>query len=405
MWMWKLAWKNMWRNRTRTAITMAAIFFAVILSVMAESFKQGIFDHLVKNMVGYFTGYIQIHQNGYWEEQNLDNAMSADSLQLENLKSVPYVVAASPRLQSFALASGKDLTKACMVIGINPESESEVTRLHDRIERGIYFDSLENGALLGKGLAAQLKSDLGDTLVLIGQGYHGATAAGKFIIQGILGFGAPELNNRLLFLKMKAAQEFYGAEQLWTSAVIGLNDGKKLSQSLHQISALIPEAYKAISWEQMLPEVKQHIEADSNSMKYVQGILYLLICFGIFGTLLMMMIERKYEMGMLVAIGMKKSKLVLLMLMESVLTVFTGCVLGILFSIPLVHYFKEFPIRIGGEAAKAYERFGFEPIFPSSTDPMIYLQQGIYVLILGLILSLYPSYKILKMDPVQSMKR
>ena len=131
----------------------------------------------------------------------------------------------------------------------------------------------------------------------------------------------------------------------------------------------------------------------------------MLICFGIFGTLLMMMAERKFEMGMLVAIGMKKIKLMLLLLIESVMTVLAGCLLGIVASIPLVYYFSKYPLKIGGDTAETYRRFGFEPIFPTSTDAENFIRQGIVVLIIGLILSLYPMYKAMRLYPVTAMKK
>ncbi len=160
-----------------------------------------------------------------------------------------------------------------------------------------------------------------------------------------------------------------------------------------------------LSWGELIPDIKQHIETDTNNAKYVQGVLYMLICFGIFGTLLVMMVERKFEMGMLVAIGMKKIKLMLLLLMESVFTVLGGCILGIIASIPLLYYFNRHPITIGGETAATYQRFGFEPIFPTSLDASNFIRQGIIVLVIGLILSLYPMYKAMRINPVTAMKK
>src|SRR6185437_9043574 len=124
-----------------------------------------------------------------------------------------------------------------------------------------------------------------------------------------------------------------------------------------------------------------------------------------FGTLLMMMVERKFEMGMLVAIGMKKTRLVFLLMFESVFTVITGCLLGIAASIPIVYYLNRHPLRMGGETAKVYERFGFEAIFPTSTSAANFVHQGITVLIIGLLLSMYPAYKAIRLDPITAMKR
>ena len=160
-----------------------------------------------------------------------------------------------------------------------------------------------------------------------------------------------------------------------------------------------------MTWGELMPDIKQHIRADSNNMRVVQWVLYLLICFGIFSTLLMMTAERKFEMGMLVAIGMKKINLMFLLLTESIVTVLVGCFTGIMVSIPLIFYLNRNPIRIGGETAKAYERFGFEAVFPTSTAASNFIYQGIIVLTIGLVLSLYPIYKVIRLNPVAAMKK
>jgi len=102
---------------------------------------------------------------------------------------------------------------------------------------------------------------------------------------------------------------------------------------------------------------------------------------------------------------MKKKKLSILLLFESVFTVLAGCLLGIIASIPLVYYLNRHPIKIGGETAKVYERFGFEAIFPTSTDASNFIDQGLIVMVIGLILSLYPMYKVITLNPVKAMKR
>jgi ABC-type lipoprotein release transport system permease subunit len=405
MWLIKLAWKNMWRNRNRTIITMASIFFAVILSVTASSLKEGIFDNLVKNVVGFYTGYIQVHKQGYWEEQVLDNIFEASPAVEEKILQDRNISAVAARLESFALASSVNLTKGSLVVGIDPRKEQEITLLKNKIVRGIYLEENDHSVLLSEGLGRRLKLEVEDTIVLIGQGYHGATAAGKYLVKGIVKFGSPELNDKSVFMPLAAAQDFYGAYGLVSSYVLALRDTRHLQATASSIRSVLGPRYEVLTWEEMIPDIKQHIQSDSNNMKYVLGILYMLICFGIFGTLLMMMVERKFEMGMLVAIGMKKIKLIMLQLYESVLTVVAGCLLGIAMSIPFVIYLNKHPIRMGGDTAKAYERFGFEAIFPTSLKASIFINQGLAVLVIGLLLSLYPIYKIIRLDPVKAMRR
>jgi ABC-type lipoprotein release transport system permease subunit len=406
MWLLKMAWKNMWRNHNRTIITMASIFFAVILSVLASSLKDGIFNNLVKNVVSFYTGYVQVHKKGYWDEQILDNSFKSSTQTERKILKDNNVSAITSRLESFALASSQELTKGSLVVGIDPEKENQITLLKSKLIKGSYLKNNEQAVLLADGLAKKLKLGVKDTILLIGQGYHGALAAGKYLIKGTVKFGSPDLNDKALFMPLATAQEFYSANGMVSSYVLSLKNTKDFQNTYLAVAdALDPTSFEVLTWEQMMPEIKQHIEADSNNMKYVQGILYLLICFGIFGTLLMMMVERKFEMGMLVAIGMKKSKLMFLLLFESLFTVFTGCLLGIICSIPLVYYLKIYPIRMGGETAKAYEKFGFEAIFPTSTEASIFIYQGLTVLVIGLILSLYPIYKVLILNAVTAMKR
>jgi ABC-type lipoprotein release transport system permease subunit len=405
MWIIKMAWKNLWRNRSRTLITIAAIFFAVILSITASSLKNGIFNNLVKNVVSFYTGYIQVHKNGYQDEQILDNSFSSSATTERKILAQQNVHGISPRLESFALASFADVTKGCMVVGIVPDKENKITSLQKKITKGHYLTSNDDAVLLGQGFAERLKINIGDTILLIGQGYHGSTAAGKYAVKGILRFGSPQLNDKILFMPLSTAQDFFGAEQMLTSYIISLKDEYAVDPTAADIRSTIGNEYEVMTWGELLPEIKQHIQTDSNNMKVVQGVLYLLICFGIFSTLLMLMAERRFEMGMLVAIGMKKIKLMTLLFIESMLTVLSGCIIGIMVSIPLIFYLNKNPIRIGGETARAYERFGFEAIFPTSTDSSNFIYQGIVVLIIGMALSLYPLYKVIRLSPLESMRK
>lgn len=405
MLMFKMAWKNMWRNRHRTAITMAAILFAVVLSVLTSSLKTGIFDNLIRNMVGYYSGYIQIHKKGYWEEQVLDNIFSASTKTEKIALSDLGISAITPRLESFALVSSGLNTKGCLVAGISPLTENRITGLRSRVISGNYLNPDDHSVMIAEGLQKRLGVQLNDTIVLLGQGYHGATAAGKYRIGAIMKFGSPELNDKALFMELSNAQELYAAEGMISSYVLSIRNPDKLNHSAQLIQRELGDAYEVMTWEQMMPDIRQHIRSDTANMQIVQGILYLLICFGIFSTLLMMMAERKFELGMLVAIGMNKWKLATMLMAESVLTVLGGCIMGILISIPAVYYLNRFPIRITGDAARAYEKFGFEPIFPASVNSEHFIGQGLNVLFIGLMLSLYTVYRVWKLDPVTAMRK
>ncbi|MBX2956508.1 MAG: ABC transporter permease [Cyclobacteriaceae bacterium] len=407
MWLLKLAWKNLWRNRSRTIVTQSAVFFAVLLSVTTNSLQDGVFDHFIRNMVSFYSGYIQVHKAGYWDQQILDNGFEQNTGVENTITRHPEVVSVASRIESYALASVEEITKGCMVVGVDPQGEKAITQLHAKVISGDYFelDDHRPVALLSEGLAKRLKLQVHDTIILISQGYHGAMAAGKYRVIGLVRFGSPELNEQLLYLPLSVAQEFFSAENLVTSKVLSIRSDKKLGRIAQEVQQAIGEGYEVMTWKEMMPEVDQHIKTDKGSMYIISGILYLLIGFGIFGTLLMLMAERKYELGMLIAIGMKKQKLVVVLLMESVLNVVVGCLAGMLGSVPVVWYLYVHPIRFGGELADVYSRFGFEPVFPASTDVWIFITQGIIVLIMGFVLSLYPMITIWRLDAVTAMKK
>lgn len=405
MWLIKFAWKNLWRNKSRTAITSASIFFAVILAVVTDSLYKGVFDNLISNMVSFYSGYIQVHKQGYWNEQVLDNSFEWSDSSYQATTREKNVLASAPRLESFALSASETITKGCMVTGIDPEEENKITRMKDKLVEGKYLEGGDRSVLLSEGLSRRLRLGLGDTVYLIGQGYHGATAAAKYPVSGILRFGSPAINDKLLLMPLLLAQDFYVADNRITSYALLLENNDRLHETASGLHQALGNDYEVMTWEEMMPEILQHMQTDTANMRIIQLILYILICFGILSTLIMMMAERRFEMGMLVALGMKKIYLALLVLIELAIVVVGGCLVGIVVSFPLVIYFNRNPIRFSGDVATVYERFGFEAIWPTAVDPGIFLTQGLIVLLIGAALSSYPVYKIFRLNAVQSMRR
>jgi putative ABC transport system permease protein len=405
MWLLRLAWKNLWRNKTRTAVSMSAVFFAVVLSVFTGSLKDGVFENLIRNVVGFYTGYIQVYARGYSNEQVLDNSLAYSENLGRKIREIAGVSDATPRLETYGLATAGRATKGCLITGVDPERENRATSLGKKVYQGRYLRPDDRAVLLSEGLAARIGAGLNDTIFLIGQGYHGSTAAGRFPVCGLVRFGSPALNNQMVCLSMPAAGELLDATGRATSVVVSISDPSSLYGPVQAISRKLGKDYEVKSWEEILPGIRQHIETDSNQMRYVQGILYMLVSFGIFSTMLMMMAERRFELGMLVAIGMGKGKLCLLMAAESVFTVLGGCLLGLACSVPLVYYFNRMPLRLGGEVASVYEKFGFEAVFPTSLAPENFVVQGLTVLVIGMLLSLYPIYRVLKINPSESIRR
>ena len=394
----KLAWRNIWRNKRRTWITLAAIGFAVFFSCTMKSSQLGSYARMIDNVTRFYTGYIQVHAKGYWEEKTLDETFEAPETLQPDISKLQYVEEVAPRLESFALASYLQKTKGALVLGIDPTREDHLTNLAKKLISGAYLEADDKSVLMSEGLAKYLKMSVGDTLVMISQGYRGINSAAKYPVKGIVKFPAPDLNGQLIYLPLKEAQWFYGAENRLTSLALVIEHADLTDHVIGDISNMINmDEFEVMGWREMLPELIQQIEVDYIGGQIMAFILYVVIAFGIFGTFLMMANERKYEFGILMAIGMKRFKLQAVVFIETIIIAVSGTILGIMLGLPIIVYYYFNPIRFTGEYAEMFEKFGMEPIMPFSMAPEVFTSQAITVLIITSLLALYPLWAILKL--------
>ncbi|MBX2877336.1 MAG: FtsX-like permease family protein [Saprospiraceae bacterium] len=401
----KLAWRNIWRNKRRTWITIASILFAVLFGSFMESLQEGAWNNMISNVVNYYMGYGQIHQKGYWEEQVIDKAFALPADKINAIESIDEIGGVVPRLESFGLVSAANITRGALVVGVDPEAEQSMTQLADRVSEGAYLADDEQAVLVAEGLADILKLGVQDTLVIISQGYHGVNAAGKYLIKGLVNFGSPELNKQMVYLPLKTAQEFYGADGLLTSIALKIDDQDDIDVGLAAIGEVLDTtAYEIMKWDALLPDLVQARSLDSAGNYIVYFILYSIIAFGIFGTILMMTKEREYEFGVLIGIGMRRFALSSVVWMEIIMLGMLGAVLGIVASTPVIWYFNQNPLRFSGNYANTLEKFGFEPIFPAAFDLNIFLAQATIVFVITALLAVYPWLKIRRLKPVEAMR-
>ncbi|MEQ8359426.1 MAG: FtsX-like permease family protein [Cytophagales bacterium] len=400
-----LAWRNIWRNKRRSFITILSITFAVLLACVMRSMQLGSYDRMIENSVRFYTGYIQIHKEGYWDDKVIDNSFIYDSAKLSRVNALKGVISYVPRLESFALASFKSQTKGALVMGVDPSREDALTRVKSKLVAGNYLSHRDEGVLVSEGLADYLKSEVGDTLVLLGQGYHGANAAGLFPIRGIVKFAMPQQNNQLVYMALEQSQWFYAADDLITSAALVIEDPDEATKITEQIKGIFEgDSYEVMDWKALVPDLVQSIELDNISGKVMLWILYLVIGFGMFGTYLMMTAERQYEFGVMIAVGMKRIQLQSIILLEITMMTAIGVLFGILLSLPSLTYFHFNPIYFDEEAAKAFEKFGVEAVYAFSLDPVIFTNQAYAIFIMAIVLAGYPVWSIHKMKPVESMR-
>lgn len=270
---------------------------------------------------------------------------------------------------------------------------------------GQYLNAGEPGVLIGNRLAKYLRVAPGDTIVLLGQGYHGVSAAGKYPVKGIIHIPNPKLDNKLVYMPLKQCQALYSANNRLTSLSINLHNTEKLDETNNEIIASLDTTqYEVMTWKEMNKELVQQIESDNGSGVIMLFILYMVIGFGVLGTVLMMTAERRKEFGVMIAVGMKKYKIVITVFLELVFLALWGIVAGILGSMPLIRYFVVNPIEMEGEMAQMMEGLGVEPIMPFAWQIDYFLNQAGAVSIIVLLAIIYPLFTIKKLKVMKALR-
>ena len=401
----KLAWRNIWRNKRRTIITIASVFFALFFALIMRALQVGSYGHMTRGIVEAFTGFIQIHKNGYWDDKTLEFTFEYNPQVISILENIENVSTVIPRLESFALASSGEQTKGIFVVGIDPEKEKELTNPERNLIKGEYLAYDTRGVLLSSRLAEYLNLALGDTITLLSQGYHGATAAGIFPVTGIVKMPNPEMDRRLVFMNLEAAQDFYGAYNMLTSLVINLDDQDILSKTLKEITGSLDKTlYEVMDWKELNPELVQQIQSDQYGGYIMLGVLYLIVGFGVLGTLIMMTTERKREFAVMVSIGMQKTKLGFILILEMILMGLVGIVSGITGSLPVIALLVNHPIRFTGEFAEIFEQYGFDPIMPAVFQGSYFTGQSLVVLLIFALAIIYPALTVIKINETKALR-
>ncbi|MEI7423697.1 MAG: FtsX-like permease family protein [Prolixibacteraceae bacterium] len=404
----KIAWRNIWRNKTRTLLTLSVLFISVFLAIVMTSEEDGTFGKIIDNVID-MTGHVQIQNTEYWENKSINQGVILDSALLRNLRKTEHVSNVTAHLESFALASYRDMTKGVLVFGIVPSEEEKFAGFKQRFlkqqnKETQYLRDDDDGVIIGEKLASYLKININDTLVLISQGYHGASAAALCPVRGTIRLPSIELESRMIYMSRVAAQKFYGADDLVTAILIKADDSQNINQLRKNITPLLPKGTRIKSWDEIQPELVEMINGKYAGGNFVKGIFYMILGFIIFSTMVMMLYERRKEFGIMVAIGMQKNSLSMVVFLEVLLIAFLGTLLGLSVGYGLTSWLYLHPIPLTGEMANTVEEYGFEPFIFFSKNPAIFYLQPITVFCLTVVIYLFPYFSIRRMKIIKAIR-
>lgn len=402
----KMARRNLWRNKKRTIIAISSVFFASLLCMLLTSFMEGSTGYMLDKAIERQIGHFQIMNPNYWDDKTTDNFLIVSDKQLEkweNTKNVSYL---SPRIEIFAMAWNDKKTKPILLIGIDPKRESKFSRINERIKKGRFLTQNDNGIIIGGLFAKSMSLSIGDTLTLISQGYHGASASGLFIIRGIINSYDAQMDATIAYTSLNFAQNFIDLPNGVSSVNVVLKDKEKINETISEFKSQNNSAsYLYKPWKELIKNTMAGIANDKKAFSIFFYILYIVVGFGLIGNIIMMTNEREKEFGVMSAIGMEKKTIIYGLFLELLFINIIGLIISIIIATPLIAYFHYYPIQLTGNMAKIMDEYGIEPIMPFALEVKIFINQIIAILIMAIITTIYPFAKIKNLKIIDLLRK
>jgi len=404
----KMAWRNIWRNSRRSVLTILAILFATMLLVFMLSFQFGSYDTMINTAVKIHTGHVQVQAEGYRDKMDVRLAVPDPGAVDDVIKDIPGIEAYTSRANAFSLVSSSDRTYGVLLTGIDPEREAKVSTLKKLVRRGEYLAPGDTDmALVGELLARNLKVDIGDELVVLGQGRDGSVAASVLKVKGIFRSGEDKFDRNSVQMPLGYFQDVFSMGGAVHEVVVlgrSLEGVKEIKRSLGSgVRGIDSDGNLVVlDWMELMPGLVQSIKLDLVSGLIMYFILIVVVAFSILNTFLMAIFERKREFGVIMAIGMTPRRLMKSLFLESVMITLIGIILGIISGGLVTWYFQVHGILISG-ASEVLSQYGLpDRLYPQLSVLSVSIGAGI-VLIITILTAIYPVLKVRLLRPVEAM--
>jgi putative ABC transport system permease protein len=400
-----LAWRNIWRHPRRSSLTIAAMVFADVLLVFMLGLQLGQYRMMIDNSLSVFTGQMQVQDVNYLDEPQMYRSVPDADLLAKKIRMETGLEAVSARAYGFALVSSEKRTIGVQVSGVDPIHEQLVSTIPGLVSKGHFLSTASaNEAVIGSTLARNLKVEIGDELTLLGSGRDGSIAATILPVVGIFNSGSRDLDRQMIEIPIDNFRDVFAMGDHAHSIIIGGEREKADSYSL-TIDRIIKDDSKLVlhDWEALMPGLRQAIEADFFSAWIMYALLIVLVAFSMMNTMLMSVLERTHEFGILLALGVRHSKLGRIIFAESVVLAFTGMAIGILAGSLLTLYFYYNGFTYPGMEEMG-ERFNIPSVLIPEVSLRTVLPGPLVVMIASIIASFYPIWHMRKLRPIQALQ-
>lgn len=402
-----LSWKNIWRNKTRSLIIIFAIVFGNIGGVGIISFMNGLFNQRIEMAIGNEVSNIQIHNSHFQSNKEINDTIFNISKVTSVLDTCRIIKAYSTRLKSVTMINSANSGEGIILNGIDPEKEKTVTDIYKYIKEGTYFnDNRKNGILVGEKLARKLKIKMRSKVVVTMQSSSGNITNAAFKVIGIYRTSNSTFDGHYTYVQKSNLASIIGfGPQTSHEIAISVSNDKESQPLADLLKKKCNNNKLSIeTWIEIMPELGLMTGALNYMLYIFMSIIFLALSFGIINTMLMAVMERVREIGMLMAIGMNKTKIFLMIMLETILLMLTGSFVGLVLSFGIVNFFQKYGINLS-KFTSGLSGFGFSSVIHPFLETRSYINIIIMVVIAGIISSIVPARKALKLNPSEAIRK
>jgi len=406
----QLAFRNIFRRKRRTFITAFSVAFGVMLSVTFTGTGDYTYTNMIDTGAKMGMGHVTIEPQAYQNKPTLDKRLHNTDEILQQTRACDAIVSAVPRIMGQAMFASANKSIGGAFIAINPELEHANNNLFIKslVEGKIFAADSKRGIVVGSKLAKKLRLKLGKKLVYTTTDVGGEIISHIARVTGIFHTGVDAIDGNMVLMPLKNTQHVLGytADEVSLIAVL-IHDQRKADLARDMIRTLPSvRSYTVLSWHETQPDLAGMIAMDK-SMNYISQILVgLLIAAGIFNTMLMGVLERRHEFGMMMAVGLSPNTLFRLVMVESFWLALLGLIFGIIITAPWYYYLYHYGIDLSTGMGDGFTYGGvlIDPLFKARLFPesIVFILGSVFTL--AMLAGAYPAWKAGRTPPIESLK-
>ena len=406
----KMAWRNLWRRKRRTYITVLSIGFGVLLTVTFTGMADDSYTKMINTSAIMGLGHVAIEPQGYNDTPSLDKRLSKTAGIRARLLKMPGVNDALVRIMGQAMIASANKSIGGGFMAVDPDMETAESNLFIRsiVEGRIFSGKDGQGVIVGSRVAKKLNIGLGKKLVYTTTDVNGEIVSEIARVTGIFTTGVSEVDGAMILLPIDRVRAVlgYGPEDASLISVV-IQDQRRAARMRDMInSEMADPAMQVLSWRETQSDLSSIITLDKAGNRIIQVLIGLLIAAGILNTLLMSVMERTREFGVMMAVGMSPSTLFRLVIMESIWYAVLGLILGVIITAPwyafMYYHGLDFTAMVGSD----YSASGV--IIDPVVKIILYRESAAGILAglftLTILSGLYPAWRAGRVPPVESLK-